>query len=432
MANIIEQQDLLKGLPDARLSLLLRSPDASIPPFLVAAEAQRRQSIRQQFAGDGGKESVVDTLTKQLSNVPQNIQTPMRAPPKMPPPMQPQMAGIGALPQGQQQMAEGGPVRRFASEGFVYPSSPFDYVRENYPISSLPNTIAEAGNVLGEAWNSPTAKQATDRLLMETGRAADFITLNPYTSQVLGIDPKSVRERREQSEIEDIAPTEGILDIEYPDVKIVPGRNPLPDKPSTPPDPNAGKENTSPTNKEAPAQDEIRKRIEELYGSEDPSSWENAQKWFAMSAQFLDGDKSLMQSLTGAGNVYAGAEAEQARLSRDDARAREEALLRYDISKAEDEASNQSAALKARTDIATGQLDDLYRQQRDVAEQLRRLDESVMKGEIDAATADAAKRARTEEFNRIGSKIATYEGFIGQTYGFPTIPVVDTASGTIK
>ena len=118
MANIIEQQDLLKGLPDARLSLLLQSPDASIPPFLVAAEAQRRQSIRQQFAGDGGKESVVDTLTKQLSNVPQNIQAPMRTPPQMPPPMQPQMAGIGALPQGQQQMANGGPVRRFASDGF--------------------------------------------------------------------------------------------------------------------------------------------------------------------------------------------------------------------------------------------------------------------------------------------------------------------------
>ena len=436
MSNFIEQADLLKGLPDARIATLMQNPVGDIPPFLVAAEAQRRQAIRQQFAGDGNKESVVDTLTKQLSNVPQNIQAPMRAPPKMPPPMQtqmqPQMAGIGALPQGQQQMANGGPVRRFASQGFVSPSNPFDYVRENYPISSLPNTIANAGSVIGEAWNSPTANQITDRLLMETGRAADFITLNPYTSQVLGIDPKSVRERREQSEIEDIAPTEGILDIEYPDVKIVPGRNPLPDKPSTPPDPNAGKENTSPNNKGAPAQDEIRKRIEALYGSEDPSSWEDAQKWFAMSAQFLDGDKSLMQSLVGAGNVYAGAQGEQARLARDDARAREEALLRYDIGKAEDEASNQSEALKARTSIATGQLDDLYRQQRDVSEQLRRIDDSVMKGEIDAATADAAKRERTEEFNRIGSKIATYEGFIGQTYGFPTIPVVDTATGTIK
>jgi hypothetical protein len=346
--------------------------------------------------------------------------------------MQPQMAGIGALPQGQQQMANGGPVRRFASEGFVSPSNPFDYVRENYPISSLPNTIANAGSVIGEAWNSPTAKQATDRLLMETGRAADFLTLNPYTSQVLGIDPKSVRERREQSEIEDIAPTEGILDIEYPDVKIVPGRNPLPDKPSTPPDPNAGKENTSPNNKGAPAQDEIRKRIEALYGSEDPSSWEDAQKWFAMSAQFLDGDKSLMQSLVGAGNVYAGAEGEQARLARDDARAREEALLRYDIGKAEDEASNQSEALKARTSIATGQLDDLYRQQRDVAEQLRRIEESAIKDGTDPALLEGQKALLTRQFNAIGSKISTYEGFIGQTYGFPTIPVVDTASGTIK
>jgi hypothetical protein len=267
---------------------------------------------------------------------------------------------------------------------------------------------------------------------METGRAADFITLNPYTSQILGIDPKSVRERREQSEIEDIAPTEGILDIEYPDVKIVPGRNPLPDKPSIPPNPNAGKENTSPNNKGAPAQDEIRKRIEELYGSEDPSSWENAQKWFAMSAQFLDGDKSLMQSLTGAGSVYAGAEAEQARLARDDARAREEALLRYDIGKAEDEASNQSEALKARTSIATGQLDDLYRQQRDVAEQLRRIEESAIKDGTDPALLEGQKALLTRQFNAIGSKISTYEGFIGQTYGFPTIPVVDTASGTIK
>jgi hypothetical protein len=46
--------------------------------------------------------------------------------------------------------------------------------------------------------------------------------------------------------------------------------------------------------------------------------------------------------------------------------------------------------------------------------------------------ADAAKRALSAQFNNIGSKISTYEGFIGQTYGFPTIPVVDTATGTIK
>jgi hypothetical protein len=316
-------------------------------------------------------------------------------PPLMQPQMQPQMAGIGSLPQAQQQMAEGGMVQRYQEGGRIQPM-----------------------------WNIPNYGGAIPKVMDWVGGKAsdlyDYATTS-YSDMKPG----------EEAEGE-VAPGSGILDINYPDVKIVPGRNPLPDKPSTPPNPNAGKENTSSTNKKAPAQDEIRNRIEELYGSEDPSSWEDAQKWFAMSAQFLDGDKSLMQSLTGAGNVYAGAEAEQARLARDDARAREEALLRYDIGKAEDEASNETAALKARTDIATGQLDDLYRQQRDVAEQLRRLDESVMKGEIDSATADAAKRARTEEFNRIGSKIATYEGFIGQTYGFPKIPVVDTATGTIK
>jgi len=97
MPNIIEQQDLLKGLPDARLSMLMQNPTGDIPPFLVAAEAQRRQSIREQFSG-GPQESVVDTLTKQLASVPQNIEAPMQTPPRMPPPQM--QAGINALPQG--------------------------------------------------------------------------------------------------------------------------------------------------------------------------------------------------------------------------------------------------------------------------------------------------------------------------------------------
>jgi hypothetical protein len=448
MANIIEQQDLLKGLPDARLSLLLQSPDASIPPFLVAAEAQRRQSIRQQFAGDGGKESVVDTLTKQLSNVPQNIQAPMRTPPQMPPPMQPQMAGIGALPQGQQQMANGGPVRRFASEGFVYPSNPFDYVRENYPISSLPNTIANAGNVLGEAWNSPTAKQISDRLLMETGRAADFLTLNPYTSQALGIDPKSVTERRQRNELEVPASTEDTIAIPSasggPKTRGYPtNRDPEPTpNVSKPPNPDTGKADTSVENKYKSQQAELRGRLESLYGADEPSNWEDAQKWFAMSSQIMNPDATLLEGLVNAGNVYAQAEGEQARSQREGDRDLQEALLKWDMNELEynrareqaaidDERSSTAAALKARTDIATGQLDDLYRQQRDVAEQLRKIEESIVNG-ADPALLEGQKAALSRQFNAIGGKISTYEGFIGDTYGFPTIPTVDIATGTIK
>ena len=399
MPNIIEQQDLLKGLPDERLATLMQAPTGGIPPFLVAAEAQRRQSIREQFSG-GTNESVVDTLTKQLSNVPQNIQTPMRAPPKMPPPMQPQMqpqmAGINSLPQGQQQMAEGGMVQRYQEGGKIQPM----WTIPNYG-GAIPKVMDWVGDKASDLY--------------------DYATTS-YSDMKPGADTTE----------EEVAPGSGILDINYPDVKIVPGRNPLPDRPSTPPNPNAGKENTSPTNKEAPAQDEIRKRIEELYGSEDPSSWENAQKWFAMSQQIMDPDVNLLQGLVNAGSVYAQAEAEQARAAREDLRNREESLLKYDINKMESDAATEAAGLKARTDVATGQLDDLYRQQRDVAEQLRRIEESAIKDGTDPALLEGQKALLTRQFNAIGSKISTYEGFIGQTYGFPTIPVVDTATGTIK
>ena len=87
MANLIEQANLLKGLTNDRIALLMQNPVGDIPPFLVAAEAERRRAASQQATGDVGKESVVDMLTRQLANVPQNIQAPMRAPPQMPPPL---------------------------------------------------------------------------------------------------------------------------------------------------------------------------------------------------------------------------------------------------------------------------------------------------------------------------------------------------------
>lgn len=125
MPNIIEQQDLLKGLPDARLATLLQNPVADIPPFLVAAEAQRRQAIRQQFAGAGSKESVVDSLTKQLANVPQNIGE------KSTPTESADLKGIldknaeikdaisSQQEEDQKSMASGGIVRRYAAGGIA-------------------------------------------------------------------------------------------------------------------------------------------------------------------------------------------------------------------------------------------------------------------------------------------------------------------------
>ncbi len=451
MPNIIEQQDLLKGLPDARLASLMQSPNADMPPFLVAAEAQRRQAIRQQFAGSGSNESVVDSLTKQMANVPQNLKAPAQTPPQMPPPQQTgqESAGIGALGQPQQ-MAGGGPVRRFAAEGYVAPSPTMsDYIRTQFPLGSVPKTLSGIYGAVSDAWNSPTAEQIADQFRTTAGRTIDAATLNPYNSQFLGLDPASIRANREASNQANIQANnpmagqgttstssynEAIRNMENLTRKTTEAEK------AKPRDPTADQEDTSEENKKAPVEDSIRARLEALYATGEPSSWENAQKWFAMSAQFLDPNKTLMQSLAGAGSEYAGANAEQARAQRDDARAREEALLKYDIGTAnsakEDALAAQQhkeAILKGRTDVATGQLDDLYRQQRDLAERARRIDESIAKGEImDPAAAQAEKQALTVASDRIGAKISTFEGFLGQAYGFPTIPTVDMAAGTIK
>ena len=54
MPNIVEQQDLLKGLPDAAIAKLMQAPSGQIPTFLVAAEAQRRQHLQDPTESGNG------------------------------------------------------------------------------------------------------------------------------------------------------------------------------------------------------------------------------------------------------------------------------------------------------------------------------------------------------------------------------------------
>ena len=345
MANIIEQQDLLKGLTNDRLSLLLQKPDASIPPFLVAAEAQRRQAISQQFAGNGGKESVVDMLTKQLSNVPQNIQAPMKAPPQMPPPMmQPQMSGIGALQQG---MANGGPVRRFDVGSLVTPTvsdlasgitslTPEEYARRQREekIKAMPPGKAR---YLLENPTVPTteAKQAEDAFRAATeGPFSGFYT--PEGVYEAAQDLKNVTTRTAAPPV-----SNGMT----ADDRRAP-TNPAPD--SAPPSSTTGTADTSPENKYKSMEADMRKRLEGLYGNEETSNWENAQKWFAMSQQIMNPDATLMQGLVNAGSAYAEISGNQAAEQRQSERAREEALLNWDMQIMQgDRAAEAAAAAKA-------------------------------------------------------------------------------------
>jgi hypothetical protein len=315
MPNILDQQNLLKGITDERLSSLLQNPIGVIPPFLVAAEAQRRQAIREQFSGQQPQESVVDTLTRQLAGVPQNIQSSSQAP------QAPQ--GIAAIPQQQEaQPQEAQPEQQTMNSG--------GYV-QRYQDGSLVQTFrgrAGSGGYGAEGpgysdWFTGLYDYAAPRVESFADRLRRF-----------GVNPDT--EQRAQLAAESAAAAEPEL---KPNIVVTEPRD-ADQKPRTasptppvPPDPNKGKAGTSPRNQTAPAEDEIRKRLEAFYGADDESNWDEAQKWFAMSQQFLKPDTSMLESLVGAGQVYAAGSAEQERERAERQRDAELAMIQYDAEK---------------------------------------------------------------------------------------------------
>lgn len=346
MPNIIEQQDLLKGLPDTRLAQLLQNPMGDIPPFLVAAEAQRRQAIRQQFAGSANQESVVDSLTKQLAKVPQNIQAPAQTPPNIPP--TPQMAGVAALQQQQmmaqpeqQMMRAGGPVRRFQFGGFV-PGAPAAGSAMNNRVKEIADqfgvTVEDAANMIknnpslvggvGEAdLGKPFEILETNQEPNATPSALNLPGITTSLEELAKIQRERFRDAK-YNEMDEYGGYGGTVPIpgqrnklefserearRFPDsgVNAPAGGVPPPEEGETP--------------------DEYRARIEALFAVEEPTGMDKAQAWFAMAEQFLDPSKTTAESLAGAGRAFtenrSAMNAEQRRMKLE----RDKALLEYDM-----------------------------------------------------------------------------------------------------
>jgi len=136
--NIIEAEDMVKGLPDQVLFQEAQFPSGRIPQYLAVSEVQRRQDMRQRFqAQQAGQEqpTVKDQILQggiaAVGGPPPQMQPPPMAPP-MAPPMQPQppvMAAAGGMmpytmqkgggvPQGQQNPSV---FREFMRRNFATP-----------------------------------------------------------------------------------------------------------------------------------------------------------------------------------------------------------------------------------------------------------------------------------------------------------------------
>ena len=116
--NILEAEDIVKGLPDQVLYQYAENPPPQIPQFLAISEVQRRQDMRQRFqARQGGNEPTIKDQILQggIASAggppPGGGEPPPMAPMGAAPPgapMQQPMTGAPMPPMG---MAEGGAVQ---------------------------------------------------------------------------------------------------------------------------------------------------------------------------------------------------------------------------------------------------------------------------------------------------------------------------------
>ena len=135
--NILQQEDMVKGLPDDRLMQEAKSPTGGMPQFLLVSEIQRRTDMRKRYAAQ--QEQPEGTVADQIMSgglgslqapTGQGSPQPNQAPPPQPPNAQ------GMPPQGGQGMAAGGIVRLSGGGGPLSVSmggSNYSFNRGDYP-----------------------------------------------------------------------------------------------------------------------------------------------------------------------------------------------------------------------------------------------------------------------------------------------------------
>jgi len=116
--NILEVEDMIKGLPDQALQQEAQAPTGQVPQFLVISEIQRRTDMRKRFQQEQQPQgTVADQIVQEgvMSVMPPQAMVPQAMPPQGMPPQQMFSGGIIRLQGGgflDQQTASGaGTVR---------------------------------------------------------------------------------------------------------------------------------------------------------------------------------------------------------------------------------------------------------------------------------------------------------------------------------
>ena len=183
--NIIDTEDMIKGLPDAALQKEAQNPSGQAPQFLVVSEIKRRKDMRARYAQNQPSQGTVkDQLLGMNTPSPQQQMASMGQPQGRPmPPMGGQMPMQQTAPQ--MGMYSGGVVRM--ANGLTVPSVSEMSAEEKFALlSDFPGGL-EALELMGERVTglTPELKERIFGRLPAGGETIENPAPIPYGEELL-------------------------------------------------------------------------------------------------------------------------------------------------------------------------------------------------------------------------------------------------------
>jgi hypothetical protein len=178
--NIIDTEDMIKGLPDAALQKEAQNPSGQAPQFLVVSEIKRRKDMRERYAQNQQSQGTVkDQLLGMAPPAPQPQMASMGQPQGRPmppmggqmpmgqPPMQQPAPPMGMYGGGVVRMAEGLTVPQTREEqlAFLAGKSPEEILATAAQLGLNPNVLLGAG-ILNESQLEATMQQPSEEAAM--------------------------------------------------------------------------------------------------------------------------------------------------------------------------------------------------------------------------------------------------------------------------
>jgi len=196
--NILEQEDIIKGLPDQALMQEAQRPSGELPQYLVVSEIQRRSDMRKRYKAEQEQmpqgtvkdkvmqEGIMASMPPQMAMAPQMAQRM----PNMPPPQMPPQGIEQAMPP---QMMFGGGVIRMDEGRQAQSGLNLDPLRER--LGALGDTVKDI-----ESSNRQT--DSSGNVLRSVKGAVGLMQVMPATAAQPGYNVPSIFDLARRAGIE--------------------------------------------------------------------------------------------------------------------------------------------------------------------------------------------------------------------------------------